>query len=163
MLSTPYCWADWRGPNILGFSVFVLHCPTPRQRNVLSYEQVCGITRYSIVPAFPLGRGTGAPGSTQETASRTPDRGDARASGDRCRPQKKATADLLRGGGLCRRGARRDSRRYGSARAAVFAYGVVPLHGDLSGGQALAFRFAVPPFAPVGLLRAGSSLPRIGR
>jgi hypothetical protein len=40
-------------------------CPTPRQRNVLSYEQVCGITRYSIVPAFPLGRGTGAPGSTQ--------------------------------------------------------------------------------------------------
>jgi hypothetical protein len=34
-----------RDPNILAFSVFVLHCPTPRQRNALGYEQVCGMTR----------------------------------------------------------------------------------------------------------------------
>jgi hypothetical protein len=57
MLTTPYCWSDWLGPNILVFYVFVRVCPTPRQRNALGYEQVCGMTRYSIVPAGPLGRG----------------------------------------------------------------------------------------------------------
>jgi hypothetical protein len=31
-------------------------CPTPRQRNALGYEQVCGIIRYTIVPAGTLGR-----------------------------------------------------------------------------------------------------------
>jgi hypothetical protein len=57
MLSTPYCRVDQPDPNILVFYVFVRVRPTPRQRNALSYKQVCGMIRYSIVPAGPLGRG----------------------------------------------------------------------------------------------------------
>jgi hypothetical protein len=57
MLRTPYCWADRPGPHIWVFYVFVRVRPTPRQQNALGYEQVCGMTRYTIVPAGPLGRG----------------------------------------------------------------------------------------------------------
>ena len=129
-----------------------------------SYNSPADCSRLGASMRQDLGEGsTGAPGGTQETESRTPACGDAQASRSRRGPQKKAPVDLLCRGGLRRRGARRDCRRYRSARAAVFACGVVPLHGDIMGGEDLVFRSGVPPFAPQSLPRAGTSLPRIGR
>src|SRR5918995_3684545 len=54
--------------------------------------------------------GIGAPGGLKETECRTSAGGDTQARGDGRKPQKKATAVLLRGDGLCRWGARRDRR-----------------------------------------------------
>jgi hypothetical protein len=62
MLSTLCCWADRPSPNMLVFYVFVRVRPTPRQQNALGYGQVCGMTRYSIVPAGPMGKGHRRPG-----------------------------------------------------------------------------------------------------
>ena len=53
ILRAPHSRAGWLRPQHIGVLCI---CPTPHQRNALGYEQVCGITRYSIVPAGPLGR-----------------------------------------------------------------------------------------------------------
>jgi len=71
ILRAPHSRAGWLGPQHIGVLCI---CPTPHQRNALGCEQVCGKTRYSIVPAGPLGRGhrrTGHPqGDREPDASR---------------------------------------------------------------------------------------------